>query len=91
MAGTFLRGEFGKKICDGLVEQWVLKVRGDLGEGCENEAAFVESGMGERELGSLDDAVANEEEIEVYDAGSFGRRGGTVATHCVLDGEELVE
>ena len=66
----------------------MLKVRGDLGERGQDEATFVESGMGERELGSLDDEAVTEQEIEVEDAGSFGRRGGAVATHCVLDGEE---
>ena len=89
MAGTFcLSGNAGEKIRDGLVEQGVLKSGGDFCERVQDEAAFVESGMGEGELGSLDDEVVTEEEIEVDDAGAFRGRGGAVATHGVLDGEE---
>ena len=51
--------EGGEKVGDGAVERGVLEVGGDFGEGGEDEAAFVEGGMGEGELGGLDDEVAD--------------------------------
>jgi hypothetical protein len=51
----------------------------------------VQGGVGEGELGCLQDLVGVEKEVEVDDAGAFGRGGGAVAAHGVFDGEEAVE
>jgi len=69
----------------------MLERGGDFGEGGEDEAAFVQGGVGEGEFGGLQDLVGVEEEIEVDDAGAFGWGGGAVAAHGVLDGEEAAE
>ena len=74
----------------------MLEVGGDLGEGGEDEAALVQGGVREGEVGGgedLGDALVAgvEEEIEVDDAGTFGWGVGAVAAHGVLDGEEGVE
>ena len=39
--------EVGEQICNGAVAGWVMEARGNFGEGGEDEAAFVESWMGE--------------------------------------------
>jgi hypothetical protein len=92
----FLFGELGEEVGDGAVKRGVLEVGRDFGEGSEDETAFVEGGVGEGEVGSMENLVGAvlvgiEEEVEVDDAGAFGRGVGSVATHGVLDGEELVE
>ena len=74
----------------------MLEVGGDLGEGGEDEAALVQGGVGEGEVGGgedLGDALVAgvEEEIEVDDAGTFGWGVGAVAAHGVLDGQEGVK
>jgi hypothetical protein len=76
---------------DGSMEGGMLESGGDFGEGGEDEAAFVQGGVGKGEIGCLHDEIAVEQEVEVDDARAFGWGGGAVSTHGVLDGEEVVE
>ncbi len=68
----------------------MLKVWSDFAEWGEDEATFVESGVGKGERWEIYDKAIAEEEIEVDNAGTFGRCSGAVATHNMLDGEERV-
>jgi nicotinate-nucleotide adenylyltransferase len=84
-------GEVGEEFCDGFSEDRVTEVRGDFGEGDEDEPAVGESGMREREAGRVHDQVANEEQIEVEGAGPVGLTGAAIPAKAALGGEEEIE
>ena len=63
----------------------------DLGQGGQDEAAFVHGGVGQDEFGGVEDFFVVEEKIEVDEARAFGGSGGAVATHRVFDCEQCVE
>lgn len=69
----------------------MAEVRGDFGEGYEDESASGERGVREREGGGVEDEVVDEEEVEVEGAGLVGEIAGAIAAVPVLDGEEEVE
>jgi len=50
LAGAFLLREVEEEVGDRAVEHGVLEVGGDFGERGKDEAAFVESRVGEGEL-----------------------------------------
>ncbi len=84
-------GEVGEEVGDGAVEGGVYEGWGDFGQRGQDEAALMEGGMGEGEVGGLEDGVGVEQEIEVEDARALGWSVGAVAAHGVFDREELVE
>lgn len=80
-----------EELQHGSVQGGVLPVGCDLGERREDEAAFVQGGVREREHRVVADGIAVEQQVEVDDARAFGWGVRAVAAHGVLDGEKAAE
>lgn len=63
----------------------------DFSEGRENKCALVHGWVWQCELGSGEDEIAVEQQIEVDDAWAFGRSGGAIAAHSSLNFEKSMK
>ena len=63
-----------QQLCYSFVQHGMNVVRYDFGQGFEDETAEVHAGMGNDEIGGVDDLVVEEDEVDVDGAGMVGTR-----------------
>jgi hypothetical protein len=83
--------EGGPELVDGLVEEGVEDIGGDLSEGFQDEAALVHARVGNCEIRFVKDLIAIKEQVEIDDARSVFEVAVAAAAEVAFDAEELGE
>ena len=72
LAGDGCRLEIGQQLGNRSAQKGMDEFGGDVGQGCEHEAALMQARMGQDQVGAIADPVTAEQQVQVQRARPVG-------------------